>query len=392
MKIVLINNNNSGIWNFRRDLITTLIHNGHEVYVLAPGKDLVDKIESIGAKHIQIPIYRFPSFSKDILFCWKLFWCLRTLKPDIVFTMTAKPNTFGAIVSRFVGVHRIIGLVCGSGVTFVSSYKTLKWKITRCIIRLLYKIGLGNMEKVWFLNEDDQKLFVEMGIVSRNKTIVIKSEGVNLNRYSLERVNLQMVQNLRNEIGIKEDTVCILMIARATLSKGVKEFVEASRLAEQWKQSVKFIFVGPMEPDAMDAVDMDYLQPTSTFIYLGSRSTINELLTIADIFVLPSFFGEGTPRTLLEAMAMHKPLITTDNPGCRDTVVDNYNGFIVPIRDSVTLASTIRKLVIDEQKRKLFGENGFTKVCNEFAIEIVIERVMREILCFENFIIPNFQD
>jgi N,N'-diacetylbacillosaminyl-diphospho-undecaprenol alpha-1,3-N-acetylgalactosaminyltransferase len=392
MKIVLINNNNSGIWGFRRDLITTLIYNGHEVYVFAPGKDFVNEIESLGAKHVQIPIYRFPHFTKDILFCWKLFWRLRTLKPDIVFTMTAKPNTFGAIVSRLAGVRRVIGLVCGSGVVFVSTYKTLKWKIVKRITRLLYKIGLRNMEKVWFLNEDDQKLFVDTSIVSRNKTIVIKSEGVNLNRYSPEKVDLQIVQNLRNEIGIKENTVCILMIARATLSKGVKEFVEASRFAEQWDQSVKFIFVGPTEPNAMDAVDMDYLQPTSTFVYLGSRSTINELLTVADIFVLPSFFGEGIPRTLLEAMAMHKPLITTDNPGCRDTVIDNYNGFIVPIRDSVTLASTIKKLVNDEQKRKLFGENGFTKVCNEFAIEIVIEQVMRDVLYFDNFTIPNFQD
>jgi N,N'-diacetylbacillosaminyl-diphospho-undecaprenol alpha-1,3-N-acetylgalactosaminyltransferase len=294
--------------------------------------------------------------------------------------MTVKPNVFGSLAARLVGVPKIVSLVCGAGYGFAEG-GGWKRRIVQRIVRGLYKLSGRFSYRTYFLNPDDLELFVDHGIVARDKTVLVRSEGVNLDEFSLERVDPEALRNLRAELEVEPPTQVALMVGRVIWSKGIREFVEASKHARDWKHPVKFVLVGPPNPDNPDAVPEEYLKNARSphFVYLGVRDDIRELLALANVVVLSSYYREGVPRVLLEALAMAKPVVTTDSVGCREVVDHGRNGFLVPVKDSRSLASAMLTLLQDKDLQETFGEQSYVKAQEEFDERKIVERVLSHV-------------
>jgi len=381
MKVMLVCNRDAGVWRFRRGLIEALLDRGISVVVVTPPGPYVERIVEMGARHIPIALSEFVDARRDLKMCWDLYRIFRTEKPDIVHNMTIKPNVFGSLAARLAGVPKIVSLVCGAGCGFGEGGG---WKnaLTRFFVRRLYKISGPVNSRMYFLNADDRELFTRFGIVAPNKAVLVRSEGVNLEEFSADSVDSGDLRNLRGELGVDPETEVVLMVAgRAIWSKGVREFVEASRLAQEWRLPVKFVLVGPIEPDNPDAVPEAYLRDASSrhFAFLGSRTDITELLALSNLVVLPSYYREGVPRVLLEALAMTKPVVTTDSVGCREVVDPGKNGFLVPVKDSRSLASAIKTLLQDRELQAAYGEHSYAKAREEFDEKKIVEKILADV-------------
>jgi glycosyltransferase involved in cell wall biosynthesis len=390
MKIAIICNRSFAMWHFRRELIATLLNCGHKVTIYAPDNDrppdCVELFREMGAEYIIVPIYRFFNPISDIKAFGRLYYLLRQEKPDIVFTMTVKPNTFGVLIAHWAGVRRIAGLVCGAGYGFETG-GTFKQKLIRLGVKLLYQWSCKYINKLWFLNHDDRNLFVEKKIVTSEQAVVIVSEGINLQDYAVANVLHKTITQIRRELVADNETIIVgCCPGRNTWSKGVKEFVETARWAEKWNIKVRFVLVGSPDPNSPDSVPENYYHDIPLLKSVGFRTDIKDVVATMDILTLPSYYREGVPRILLEGLAMGKPIVTTDNVGCRETVCDGVNGFLVPPQNTEAFANAVKKLVFDSSLRKKFGEQSYNKAVKEFNIHEINKRVITEILELNEFI------
>ena len=386
MRIAIVNNDDFSVWHFRKGLVKALIARGVEVVIITPGGEYVSKLESLGATHVPVPIFRFVSPLRDLKLCWDLYRVLRKLKPDVVHNMTVKPNTYGAIMARLAGVPERFSLVSGAGYGF-SMEGGWKQAIRRWAVRKLYWLGGRCTTRTWFLNQDDHQLFTEGGLLRPEQGVMILSEGVNLGEYSAESVHKDGISKIRADLKIESKSkVVLMMVARLAWSKGVRQFVDAAEQLKRKGISSKFILVGPLDPDAPDPVPEEYLRSheSDSFVWLGFRKDVRELLSIADVITLPSYYREGVPRILLEAMAMAKPIVTTDNVGCRAVVEHGKNGFLVPTENTEALSNALETIVCDDSIAFSFGQSSVDKVRREFEESVIIQRVFRELYGWES--------
>jgi N,N'-diacetylbacillosaminyl-diphospho-undecaprenol alpha-1,3-N-acetylgalactosaminyltransferase len=295
--------------------------------------------------------------------------------------MTVKPNVFGSLAARWAGVPEIVSLVCGAGSGF-SEGGGWKRRAVRFLVRGLYKLSGRANSCMYFLNPDDRELFLRHRIVTPDKAVLVRSEGVNTEEFSLENLDRDALEDLRVELRVEPRRQVVLMIAgRAIWSKGVREFVEVSQCAHEWGLKAKFVLVGPIEPHNPDAVPEEYLSNAASpdFVHLGFRDDVQELLALANVVVLPSYYREGVPRVLLEALAMRRPVVTTDSVGCREVVEDGENGFLVPIKDSQALGSAIRTLLEDRDLQAAFGARSLAKAREEFDERKIVQRILTDV-------------
>jgi N,N'-diacetylbacillosaminyl-diphospho-undecaprenol alpha-1,3-N-acetylgalactosaminyltransferase len=374
------------MWHFWRGLICALKARDVEVMVITPDGPYVPDLLGLGIPHRKVRLDRFMSPVNDLRFCLDLYRIFKAENVDLVCTITVKPNVYGAIVARLAGVKKLIGMVEGLGYGFDEG---VGWKsILRAgLVRKLYWLAGRLCDRMGFANRDDYSMFVSLGLVPQHKAVQFKSMiGVNLREFSpgvsgRTRPN-EEIAALKHD----PDTVLVVMVvARVVWSKGVREFVQASQMAGAWSKKAQFVLVGPLDPGAYDAVDENYLvrMLSPTFRWSGFTSDIRSVWESADVAVLPSYYREGVPRSLLEAMAMAKPLVTTDNVGCREVVEEGKNGFLVQPRDSIALAAAIERLVSDDEQRRLFGQRSREKAVAEFDEQIIIKRLIRDLYQIE---------
>jgi N,N'-diacetylbacillosaminyl-diphospho-undecaprenol alpha-1,3-N-acetylgalactosaminyltransferase len=389
MKVVICNNSDLGTWQLRRGLIKGLIARGIDVTLLTPDGPYVPKLKSLGAKHVAVPFYQFANPLRDLRLCFTLYRALRAEKPDIIQNISIKPNVYGALAAWAAGVPQITSLVCGAGYAFL---KKNGWRhaILQRIARTLYWLAGKVTTRVWFVNADDRSLFVESGLLAKEKAVLIVSEGIDLRHFSPDDADPDALSRLRDELGIDASTRVVLMAARVTWSKGVRAFVEASEQAARWDRPVLFVLAGPLAPDSPDPVPETYIRSKASprFKWLGFRSDMKDLLSLADVVTLPSYYREGLPTILMEGLAMRKPIVTTDSVGCRDVVDEGKNGFLVPVRDSAAFASAIEKLVSDDVLRTRFGTNSRAKAEAEFDQTVIVARAVKEVYQLDD----DFQD
>lgn len=380
MKIALVYSDDFSIWHFRKGLIKALLEKDIEVYAISTAGKYVELIESLGAVHIPIKMDRFVNPIKDLKFLIALYNIFRVHKFDIVHNFTIKPNIYGAIAARLAGIKRVINSVTGLGYVF-SDTPGLKLKVLRYIVKRLYWLSCKLSNNVWFQNNDDLTFFVKSNLISKTKAVLIKSSGVPLEEFTPDSFDRDKVAILKKELGIDDSTKFVTMVGRKIWSKGIKEFIEASKEVKKKYPSVKFLSIGEREEDNPSSVPESYLreEASKNFQWLGFRKDIKEIFALSDIVVLPSYYNEGVPRGLLEAMAMGKPIITTDTVGCREVVEIDKNGYLVPVRKSKALADAIEALVNDGKKRIEFGRYSRLKVEREFDETIVVERIIKEL-------------
>ena len=333
-RILIVASAPRSLLNFRGHLIDALLGKGFEVHVAAPGLTsgpYAHRLEAKGCVVHDIPLERagLNPFSD-----WKAFVSLcrvmRVVSPTHVLAYTIKPVIYGLIAAFFAGVPNRFALITGLGYTFSEGSGWLRRFINRCS-RRLYKLALMSAKKVFFQNADDERLFRSLGIVpQRTPSVVVNGSGVDLCEFS--PVDLP-------------DRPVFLLIARLVGSKGVREYAQAAIKIMASSKSARCLIVGWID-DVPDAIGQDELSSWKEqgITYLGKLEDVKPAIAQSMVYVLPSY-REGTPRTVLEAMAMARPIITTDAPGCRETVVEGVNGFLVRPRSVSDIVDAMSKFV-----------------------------------------------
>lgn len=360
MKIVIGYNTSHYAYIFRSNLIKKLIQKGHEVVVFSPLDKYSKDIESIGAKHINIPIKMDKNPFSDIFILINFYKLLKKEKPTIYLGYTIKPNIYGSIAAQLLNIHTINN-IAGLGATFIKN------GLTTTIVKFLYRIALQRSNTIFFQNKDDLSLFLEEKIISHKRYDLLPGSGVDLEKYkpsSTTKPNECMNLNF-------------LLIARMLWDKGIGEYVDAARDLKKKNKQLRFFLLGPLDvqnPAAISREKVNQWQKEGVIEYLGFSEDPRKEIVTADCIVLPSY-REGTPRTLLEAAAMGKPLITTNAVGCKEVVDHEINGFLCNARDSKDLAEKMLRMAqtsIDQ--RLLMGKNSRIKVENQFSEEIVLKK------------------
>ncbi len=387
MRVALVLNDDFSMWQFFRGLIRELKNRQVEVHVVTPSGPYVPLLRSLGAKHWAVRIHRFVHPLGDVMFCLtlvRLFWSQRI---DLVCNITIKPNVYGAIAARIARVGSVLSMIEGLGYAFTDT-STLRRKLINRIVSALYWVSCSLSDRVGFANSDDLLLFVKRGIVKRRRAVAFRSMiGINLEEYSQEAVDKGTVRLLRAELSGEESAQFVMMVvARVVVSKGVMEFIEASKLLERECAAARFVLIGPLDPGSPDAISRDVLiaHLSRNLVWLGFRRDVKELLYLADAVVLPSYYREGVPRVLLEAMALGKPIVTTDNVGCREVIENGRNGFMVPSRDAAALAAAVKILLRDAKLRAEYGRNSRTKAELEFDEARVVDRLVKDLFCLKD--------
>jgi N,N'-diacetylbacillosaminyl-diphospho-undecaprenol alpha-1,3-N-acetylgalactosaminyltransferase len=365
MKIVFLSHLDLNLYLFRLPIMKELVKKGNRVYAVCPRGEVFDKFQEYGIKAVEYKIDRGSlNIFKEFKTIKNIKDVIKKIHPDILHTFMHKPNIYGNLT----GYENRINTITGLGSFFI--HNDFKSKIVKNIIEIGYKITTKKTKKVIFQNSDDLNYFVKNNIISKEKSVLIKSSGIDTTEWKNENINFK-----KENLNIYDDKPIVLMIARVIKDKGVSEFIESANLL---KDKAHFLYVGDIDKGNKHA----FLPDWKNIKYLGFRKDIKDLISICDIFVLPSY-REGVPRTLLEAASMSKAIVTTDAPGCREVVDDNKNGFLVPIKDYKSLAKKIEILIDDKNLREEFGKNSRIKAEKEFDIKIVVNgylKVYEEIL------------
>ena len=363
MRIAIVLNTSWNIYNFRKGLIKSFIDQGHEVIAIAPKDNYSERLIEMGCEYYPVKMdSRGINPLKDLGLIYELFSLYRKSKPDVILHFTVKPNIYGTIAASLLG-KPVINNVCGLGTAFIR-----RGIITR-IVYSLYKISFRFSRKVFFQNWQDCKLFIRKNLVTSKKTEVIPGSGIDLAQF-------------RPSNKQSEDGFTFLMISRIIRDKGVLEYVDAIRSFKARHPHIHFQLLGQKDPCHKHGIDpnlVDEWAESGLLEYLGTTDDVQSVIKEADCVVLPSY-REGTPRTLLEAASMSKPVITTNTPGCNNVVTDNFNGFLCRVKDSEDLAEKLEQMYnLPEDQREKMGQNGRTKMENEFDENIIINRYLRAI-------------
>lgn len=370
MKIVFLSHLDMNLYLFRLPIMQELVKKGHEVIALCPEGDYFARFAAHGivAQSYAISRKSLNPF-REIATIYRIARCLRVLRPDIMQTFTMKPNVYGAIAAKIVGVPCTICSVTGLGSFYIQQgFKTFA---LRMLIESLNKLAFSFAKAVVFQNKDDLQLYYDKGLVSKSKAVLIKGSGIDPTLFARDSVSADNVRRYKDELGIASDDVVVLMIARAIAHKGVVEYYQAAKKLQASLPYVRFLFVGDVDNGNIAPLSHEFLRSNSAVHWLGRREDIFELLACADIFVLPSY-REGIPRTLLEAGSMALPIVTTDAVGCREVVDDGRNGFLVPVGDSELLAQKIAELASDSALREAFGYASRKKILAEFSTDAIV--------------------
>jgi len=290
-------------------------------------------------------------------------------KPCFVHLFDTKPGVLAPKVAKHSGVKFVVRTVTGMG--FIFSSHSIFIKFLRPIYRFMQKRAIRYTDAVIFQNNDDKEFFEKYNLVPRDKSYLIPSSGLDVISFLSSVSNKAGLSCLKDSLDIKDNDIVITLISRLVKDKGVVEFLNASKLLSEFSH-VKFLLVGPTSNEGRHAVSEKLIAKYKKSVkYIGPSDNVSDLLSISDMFVLPSYYREGLPRVLLEAGSLGLPLITTDMPGCKDVVRHNWNGLLVPPRDSYALSEAIKKLINNPELRESMGVNNKKFIKENFDLSIV---------------------
>lgn len=363
MKVAIVINTSWNIYNYRRGLITALLERGVEVVAIAPSDNFSLLLKSIGCSFVSVKMdNKGINPFQDLLLVFRLWTIYRKTKPDYILHYTIKPNVYGTWAASLLGIP-CISNVSGLGTAFIRKGFLLR------IVRELYRFSFKLPQKVFFQNGDDLELFLSNHLVNRNRADLLPGSGIDTREYSLVPYS-------------KRSPFVFLLIGRLLTDKGIKEYAEASKILKQKGYTFISQLVGfydrtskynISEEDLSNWVNQGYLD------FLGASEKIADEITKASCVVLPSY-REGTPRSLLEAMALGRPIIATKVPGCKEVIVDGENGFFCEPYDSVSLSNAMEKMMtLSEENLSDMGIKGRKLLEERFDEHIVIDKYFKEI-------------
>ena len=372
LRIILIGTVASSFYGFRADLIRTLLKKGHQVYAFTSEYTAEDlkKIEKLGATPITYALNRGGlNPLADIIATYELAKKIKAINPDLVFSYFSKPVIFGTLAARLAKVPRVVGMLEGLGYTFTEQPEGLskKTQLIKKIQVFLYKIALPQLDQLIFLNPDDPKDLLEQHAIQVKKVELLGGIGLNLKDYPYQPLN-------SIHFPIK-----FLFIGRLLKEKGIFDFIEAAKIVKQRYPNAKFTVLGSTDVDNPGALHADQVQEllaTGLIDCPGQVANVVDWIADSHVFVLPSY-REGVPRSTQEAMAVGRAVITTDVPGCRETVVDGVNGFIVPKWNAQALAEKMIYFIENPEQIQVMGEESYKIAQEKFDARKVNERLLK---------------
>lgn len=355
MRIGIVINSAWNIYNFRRGLIESLQKENHQIVAIAPDDGYGQQLEALGCEFQPVAIYRKGKNPlNDLRLVYDLSQIYKKQKLDVVLQFTIKPNIYGSLAAKIAGIPAINN-VTGLGTVFI--HKGLGSKIAH----LLYKFAFRFPKVVFFQNDDDKSLFVQQKLVSPKITDLLPGSGVDLDHFQPGKFQ-------------KNKTFTFLVIARVLYDKGIMEYVEAIRLLRKKGISAQFQLVGGIEEVAGLGVpehEVESWVKEGLVDYIGRVNDVRSYIRNADCVVLPSY-REGTPRSLLEAASQGKPLIATDVPGCREVVIEGYNGYLCEVKSGQDLAFKMEKMT----KLSVFELKELSKNSRKLAVQRFDQRII----------------
>lgn len=362
--VAITSNTAWNVFNFRGGLIRALQNKGYCVIVYAPYDEYVPRLIEMGCQYFEVRMQNSGTNPiADFSIAGRYWMLLKKHRPVVLLTFTPKPNIYGALAAKLLKVP-VITNISGLGRAFIKR----NW-IT-VIAQQLYGIALKHPSRVFFQNNDDKSIFLEMGYVKPAQVGLLPGSGVNTAEFS----PMTSISPAKPFI--------FLLVARMLWDKGVGEFVQAAKVIKQAHPDVKFQLVGFLDidnPSAVSRAQMDEWVNNGWVEYLGPTDNVRAYLSNADCVVLPSY-REGTPRTLLEAASMALPIITTDAPGCRDTIDDGITGYLCQVKDVDSLANRMSTmLALNEEKRRSMGAAGRRKMEQQFNEKTVFDAYLNAI-------------
>lgn len=363
MSIIAITSNTSWyLYNFRKNTILSLINKGYQVVAISPQDEYSKKLSELGCKFIHVDIDQGGTNPvKDIKTFVKFFIIYSKVKPSVVLNFTPKNNIYSTLAAKLCKA-KVINNIAGLGMVFIEE------SITSKLARFLYKISQRKADKIFFQNEDDRKLFLDNKLADVSITDRLPGSGVDLTRFTLQPAE-------------KDGVVRFLLIARMLYDKGIGHYVESARtLKAKYGDCVEFQllgFVGVNNPSAVTETEMQAWVDEGIVNYLGVSDCVEKNIAKVDCMVLPSFYREGVPKSLLEAGAMGKPIVTTDNVGCRETVDDGINGYLCELRSTESLTDKLDLITqMSHEQRLEMGRQSRLKIEREFDEKIVIQKYL----------------
>ena len=368
-KIVLIGTTGTSFYGFRADLIRELVNQKYEVFAFTSEytEQCLLKIKNMGATPVCYELSRggLNPFA-DIQSLLQLKKLLKNIQPDLVFSYFTKPVIYGSLAAKIAKVPIIIGMLEGLGYTFTEQPEgqTLKTKVIRNIQVLLYKLAFPCLDKMIFLNPDDHHDLMNLYGLNVPEVHVLGGIGLNLSEYSYTAV--------------KSDSVKFLFIGRLLKEKGIFELINAIRKVKAKYSGAHFTILGAIDHQNMGALkqeELDQLVAENLFEYTGYVTNVKDWIIDSSVFVLPSY-REGVPRSTQEAMAIGRPVITTDVPGCRETVLEGVNGFLVPKWNAEALAEKMCYFIENPEQVNIMGLESYKIAQEKFDAEKVNSKLI----------------
>lgn len=309
------------------------------------------------------------SLFSDLAYIIKLFKLMRSLKPDVFFPYTFKPVIYGTLVANFFHVNRIAPMLTGLGYSFLNTNN--KKQIIKLITKTLLRISLkaNNRTSLILQNKDDYNTLIQAGIINANHAAhIVNGSGVDLSHYDYSEP--------------EPSNLNFLMISRLINAKGVNEYYEAATIILQDHPNVQFTLIGAYDPnvDAIDAVLYNKIIKGNVIDYKGEVDDVRPFIKACSVVVLPSFYGEGVPRCILEGMAMGRAVITSDSVGCRETInlsSDQPSGFLVPIKNATCLAEKMLHFILNPSHIIFYGKNGRAYAFEKFDVHKVNRKMLQ---------------
>ncbi len=377
-KVVIAQNISFYAWHMRLNLAKAIRDNGYEViFVSSSDKSISpsDKSISSGDVYSRKIEEEFAYFDinisrkgmnpfTDLKTLYEFYKIYKEIEPDVVLNYTAKPNIYGTIACSMLNI-KTINNIAGLGTLFVKQNFITK------IAKMLYKYSQKNATKIFFQNRDDFEMFVDENLVEKSKCDILPGSGVDTKEF------------IPVEYQKEDSRFKFLLISRMLWEKGIGEYVQAAKSIKKLYKNVEFQLVGFLDIENSSAVSKEQMQEwvdNGYVNYLGTSDNIKDEIAKADCLVLPSFYREGTPRVLLEGASMAKPIITTDNVGCRDVVDDGINGYICKPKSAEDLASKMKDMLeLSKDERIKMGNKGREKAIKEFDEKIVFDKYLKNI-------------
>lgn len=371
LKIALISTAASSFYGFRADLIHMLLKKGHQVYAFTSEYTAEDlkKIEKLGAIPVTYTLNRGGlNPLADLIATYKLSKKIKKIGPNLIFSYFSKPVIFGTLAAKLAKVPRIIGMLEGLGYTFTEQPEGFNKKnqLIKKIQIFLYKIALPQLDQLIFLNSDDPKDLLQQYAIKAKKVEVLGGIGLNLDNYKYS-------ENFNSDISF-------IFVARLLAEKGIHDYIRAAKIVKAKYPDIKFTVLGAIDRSALGSLKEEELRELiqmDIIEYPGYVNNVADWIKRASVFVLPSYYREGVPRSTQEAMAIGRAIITTDVPGCRETVNDGVNGFLVPKWNPEALAEKMIYFIEHPEQIRIMGDESHKIAIEKFDAEKVNQKLLK---------------